>query len=272
MSATETAHLAMKAMPLAMDLAQELTGISSVKRLAKKYVPKGRKKLRVSRSFRSLTNRMAPEAVTTTRQSGQAIVSNENIPLRVIQFRGFTWPTTGSNDNQRLGSTVKVSGIKVCETFANNQFHPIEVHYAIIQPRGESTTSIDFFRSTNSGGSRSTDFTNATPGTPVSFDYKYNCMPINPDKWHVIMHQKKMLSFDNDVELNNYWRIDKYISLKGRRFTFADSSATEPVKPLYRVFWWQPIRSSDWADPTPSPLPTIEHMSNSVIYFRPNFS
>lgn len=262
--------LAMKALPVAMDLAKELTGLSSAKRLYKKYYAKGRKKPRL---YKSLTQRLAPEAITTTRQSGQTIVNNENIPLRNLEFRGFTWPTAGSGDNQRLGSTVKVSGIKICETFANIQNHAIEVHYAIIQPRHETNSeNLDFFRSTNSSGSRSTDFVDLLPGGLVTFDYKYNCMPINPDKWHVLLHEKKMLSFDNDSHCDNFWRIERYINLKGRRFAFSDSDSTEPVKPLYRVFWWNPLRSSDWGSPAPNPLPTIEHMSNSTIYFRPNFT
>lgn len=268
-------------------IASELSGLSSAERLVTEYAPgtasSFRKRIRKGRKYvkrmgrgrsrgRDMVSRLVPEPSGTTRQVGQPITSSQVIPLRTFTFEPFTWPTAGAGQNQRLGATVKVSGIKICEQFNNALEYPVEVHYAIVQPRGSSTTTTNFFRATDQLLDRSKDFINMAVGVPSSYDFSYNCLPINSDKWIVLTHQKKQLAAENtDVHWSwDTWKFEKYLNLKGQKFTFDVATDTQPAKPLYRIMWWQPLRAEDWAAPY-AVLPSITRQADSTIYFRPNF-
>lgn len=218
--------------------------------------------------------RSAPQSKTNTRQKG-AIQSDVTISMRTLLAEQFQWPTQGADIGQRLGATIRLSGIKLCEQITNDLAYPVVVHYAIVQEKTEKTPfRSDFFRDTTSGSDRSKDFENASPGSASQpYDFSYDCFPMNPDRFYILMHYKKVLAAENpDTQWRwDTWKFEKYLNFKGKKFTFDTSADVQPQKPLYKVIWWQPLRQQDWATPIPAQLPILKRQTTSIMYFRPNF-
>lgn len=215
--------------------------------------------------------RTLPGTRSTTRQHGEPPVNAEQVPVRALVQKEFDWPPPGDDYGDRLGATIKLSGIRICEQFTNPNSYPIVIHYAVIQPK-ESNINLkqDFFRDTTSGVDRSKNFTDASNVSP--YEFSYDCYPINPDKYNILMHMKRMLASDN-TEVNqrwSTWKFIKWLNFKGKRFTFDLSTDSQPRNPIYRVYWWQPMNAADWD--VSEPLATIPRQADSVMYFRPNFT
>lgn len=223
-----------------------------------------------------VTNRGQP---TSTRQTG-TVTSQDDIDLRNLEVRTLKWPSQGSDLGNRLGTTIKVSGFKVCEQFTNTQAYPIVIHYAIIQKKNTGQASLgvnsSFFRDNlgDNAEGRGRDFVDLVPLGDEPYDFAYDCFAINPDLWNVVMHKKRVLAAEN-TDVNwawDTWKFDEYVNMKGKVFSFNKATDTSPNQPLLKVFWWQPLRAQDWADPAPGALPTIGRQSHECMYFRNGFS
>lgn len=219
-------------------------------------------------------SRVIRSRAQTTRQHGDQ-PSWSGVPLRNLQLEKLTWPDQGSSVGDRLGPTIRVSGFKLCEQFHNDQAYPIVVHYAVVQLKRASTSSsgsvkTNFFRETHSSN-RSSTFVDAVATAPQTYEFKYDCSPINPDNLNILMHEKRVLSAENtDLQWwTDTWKFDKYIKMNGTKFTFdVATTGSEPNNPVYRVIWWQPLRHNDWVSPVPNPLPTISRQSHMTLYYR----
>lgn len=230
------------------------------------------KSLMAFKKRKGVKHRLAPEAVTSTRQRGK-LLDSEAISMRSQLISLLDYPEAGSGVGQRLGSTITLAGLKVCEQFHNDQAYPIVVHWALLQQRRNKASNLEnFFRDTTSATDRSLNFSNASAGGSQAYSFAYDCYPINPDEFNILDHRKKVLSAENTDLHWTYdtWKFEKYYKID-TKFTFDNSTDTQPQKPIIRVIWWQPLRSNDWVTPLSNPLPTITRSSKSVCYFRPNF-
>lgn len=222
---------------------------------------------------KGLKHRMAPEAVTSTRQRG-ILINDEKIALRTLFISSLSYPASGNGVGERLGSTIKMAGLKVCEQFHNDNDFPIVIHWALLQQRrNKALNSENFFRDTTSAVDRSLNFSSPTAGGNSPYSFAYDCYPINPDEFYILDHRKKVLSGENaDVRWDwDTWKFEKYYKLNVK-FTFDGALDSQPQKPIIRVMWWQPLRSTDWPNPQPTPLPSITRNAKAVTYFRPNFA
>lgn len=216
-----------------------------------------------------------PKVLTFTPNSGalNPATGFNNIGQRQLIEYLLTWPSSGTSEGQRLGPRIKLSGIRILEQFSNSNWYPVMVHFAILVKRArtdtESTTS-EFFRSTVSS-SRDENFTNAAAGLP--FLYSHNEYSINPDKYEIIMHEKKALGpgeggATRPWEPAQYvWRIDKYVNLKGRDVYFDPNAATQPDFAPFMVYWWQMLNGKDYDSAAPH-LEQIQHNGLHKIYFH----
>lgn len=226
---------------------------------------------------KSRARRAAPGARQSARTNGE-VINGETIPMRQIQVKNLKWPNSGTSSGQRIGPTIKLSGFRLCEQFHNDLEYPIVIHYALLQYRAQGTDTIqtDFFRDTTAVGDRSSNFVNAVAGGTTDdfpYEFKYDCYPINSNKFHVLMHMKRVLAAENtDIKWNwDTWKFQKWINMKGKKFTFDDDSDPNPTKSIFRVFWWQPLRIGDWGtgtDPVVVQNATISRQADQVLYFR----
>lgn len=218
--------------------------------------------------------RMAPTAKQATRQYGDEdkghLWKTNQLYFRYIQF-----PRNDATAEvyQRLGPTIHLRGMNLCEYMYNGYDYPVEIHTALLQAKEntmETMTDIevDFFRDTANASKRAADFPSGV------WDIKLTCGKINPDKWHIIMHQRKILDpkskIGNTNELNNgrwLWKYNKYFKLN-RRLNFSGPSATTPTAPLIVVQWAQAVHPANF-QATPPVVLRSERMSQ--IYFKNGF-
>lgn len=229
--------------------------------------------------------RSAPSRPQSTRQFGQITqgTTGTTVQQRTLFTDPIPFPPQDGNVAGRLGSTIRVSGIKVCERFINTNSFPIVLHYALVQPRcidGAFDFNEGFFRSTIRANiaeetARNENFVNAFPN--AEYEFLYDCFPINPDKFWIITHQKKMLAPRdpltsetaeqiNMVPRRYMWNIDRYYPMKGKRMTFEDKDDILPQYPIYRIFWWQVAEPGDWG--VAPETGEITRLKKSVVYFK----
>lgn len=259
------------------DMASQLAGLAgSAARAGVQW--SRRKTARKAYSARKpAAKRSAPTNAPSTRQVSQGITNAEEVGIRTLTTASLTWPSASADVGGRLGSTIRLSGIKFCEQFSNNKTVPIVVHWAVLQSRSAATTgaldkNVDFFRSTD-GSTRSTDFSDTTAGGSFSYQFLYDCYGINPDKFYILTHKRKTLAgsgTDENAHLAT-WKFTKYMNFGGKKFTFDRALDTEPQRPIFRVYWWQYLRPQDWNTSIASPKPSILRNADSTMYFRPNF-
>lgn len=195
---------------------------------------------------KSYAARAAPSTKQSTRQYGSGIeaTSASQISLQTQQIQ-FPDQTSGG----RVGSTIKLSGVKCCYHLTNNYNHPVEVHWALIQEKEYSQLGPTqrFFRDVSDQTSRSRDF----PSDPETGWTMLNvCQPINPDRFHIICHKRRIL--DGKAQTSGFlkdgrwlWKLDKYFSFKKKKLSFDAPGDQLPTKPLMVATWCQRISEDD---------------------------
>lgn len=236
--------------------------------------------------------RSAPSASQTTRQHGTHSDITEVINHRKLYVDPVPFPSQGAQVGLRLGTTIRVSGIHICETIANPSDKPVLLHYCVLQPKDRGITDVNqvraaFFRNTRidppSGdppvydNNRTSTFTDAQNGD--AFDYSYSCNPLNPDKFYILKHQKIILSqgditpdgqatvITNGVAKNSYWHFDHYFKLAGKRMTFTTAADTTPEHPILRVYWFQVLSGKDWT-PASNQSIALTRDHKTTVYFK----
>lgn len=209
----------------------------------------------------SVAARAAPGAQQAARAFGET-PATERIMQRQLYVDAIPFPPQGADVGLRLGSTIKVSGFHLCETFKNPNRYPVLLHYAILQAKSPGLTEADdirtdFFRNTDIGSgsnSRTKPFLDAV--VPNPFDYGYNKDGINPDAFHILCHKKVILGGDNvhfgttDVNEDSqrsHWRMDQYFNMKGKKLTFKDNTDIYSEHPILRVVWFQAVSGPDFS-------------------------
>lgn len=199
--------------------------------------------------------RAAPSAKTQTKQHGEMDETTRAVQMKTLKAELVSFPSLGTGIGGRLSSQINLRGIKVCEEFYNDNDFPIEVHFAIVQLKhkaagddlGEIETS--FFRDTTSDIKRSRNF----PTGGVGSDLKaVKCLPLNPDKFHIITHTKRTLGSVKVVdssagnqsvllkESGFHWKHDRYYKIN-RTVAFDEIDQQLPERPFYCLYWWAPV-------------------------------
>lgn len=233
----------------------------------------------VRRSARSIKSSLQRASTAPDRINAEAMT------IRTLFVRSLVYPLFNPLAyNSRDKSIVHVRGFHICREFfhaANPQtgVGAIEVHWGLVQLKQEvgatnNTPDVvdymrpEFFRLQQVDTSTTTTPFEDVTGTS-SWDMKYNCLKLNPSRFHIITHRRKVLVTRNDQSQANgkyKWKIDKYFPVK-KRVRFSDRTNPRPERPFFEVFWYNTVEPRTWpANPLQaSPLETVSHHS---IYYR----
>lgn len=184
-------------------------------------------------------------------------------PTRTLHFNNILDIARGIQVDERTRDIINVRGFKLCMeikslTASVSPGDQLLFNVAVISPRDSTSTSVtDFFRN-NSGDSRGTDFSTGLTST------EFHCLPINSDKYHVLMHKKVVLGDSlNDVNPSHVF-IDEYIKID-RQFRFDSGTTSTANNSIYLVYW------ADISMKAAGSLVEINafNMSNTgILYFR----
>lgn len=191
---------------------------------------------------------------------------NTETALTQMQLREYriVLPDLDTRTNHRLSDQMFLKGIKICGMFRNDNPYPVTLHMAIIQYRSDYGSDTagerkDRFFSDHSGLVKSIDF----PATsPVTWDVRYNCNPINSNRCNVITHRKffldKYTAGDSLKDSHYMTQHNKYYAIK-RRLDFHDDGDTINKKPFFLMFWWQCVKPGDYVSTNNGVKITVKH-------------
>lgn len=183
----------------------------------------------------------APVGSDTTKRH-QAVNTNPlALATRTLYTRDLVNIPLGANNeiNTRQRSIVNVRGIKLYMNFLNQTNDVLYCNVAVIVPRFNQSLAaadpVDFFR--GNGTERGTDFSTALTGL------EFHKLPINGDKYHVLMHHRFQLASRGDLgavsfSINNgptsYRTLSKYIKIN-RQIRFEGNT---PVMGRVQLVYW----------------------------------
>jgi hypothetical protein len=188
-------------------------------------------------------------------------------------------PTSSNEYNVRDKAIVYYSGFKICRVFeliATQLW--VEVHYAIIQWRKDSyqtdTTDmkVGFFRDTSavtSGESRTSDFDDVIGAR--TYNHKYACLPMNPNKKYRIITHKRFLLCPRQATaggMRHCKKIQMWVPVK-KRMNFATRDAIQPDTPFDEVWWYTTRTQTDWnAINNPQDFDQLKTWNTNRVYFK----
>lgn len=221
---------------------------------------------RAKRSFKSYRARSAPSAKTTTRQHSTGFEGLSLAPGR-LAVNPVNFPPNANTSDGRTGHTIKLSGIKCCYHLENLFDYPLEVHWALVQEKGDQTSieTEKFFREVDSSTSRTRDFDQ----NPVAWNIKTVCQPINPDKYHILTHKRKIIDGKNQTggflkQGRWFWKYTNYFKIN-KAVTFATPTAIAPERRFLVLVWCQSVGQADFE---PNPELDFKILSFDSVYFR----
>lgn len=146
--------------------------------------------------------------------------------------------TQGSRINKRERNAANFVGFKIWH-HAYNQlgFNPVCMHVAIVSRKnGSMPDNIGFFRAYEN--SRDQDF-NTSLGS-----LEFHGLPINTDKYRVLMHKKCVLAnanagatVENTNTVNSWKTWDIWFPFK-RQIIYEDGTNQDPQHNLFYVYWY----------------------------------
>lgn len=242
----------------------------------------------IQRSFRrsrkAKLNRRVTGARQTTRQHG-SFSNNPTVAQQTLYFRTILFPDQSLDANGRIGPTINLRGFKLCDEFTNNNGYPIEMHYAVLQLKENADFSAigiadirdKFFRNTESTTGRASEFIEAALDNTWKMSMK--CNPINPDKFNIITHQRRLLDSMTPNggaagtsnprrgvhEAKYHWKNHRWFPIN-KQVTFESSTNQVPQRPYVVVYWWTTVNRSDYN--TVSIDQNVAHEHKDKVYFR----
>lgn len=208
-----------------------------------------------------------------------------------LYWEDLLWPqidTLNADITRRETNTIYVRGLKIHRVFdyrgskedANFDIGPIRVHWALVQYRNDSTDATitsqlatDFIRDNSKTTDRTADF--APYSSSDSWKWYKTYGQINPNKnIRVLTHKSKILhpyydksGCDNQA-MGHRWVISRYYKV-GRFFNFDNTSATDPNKRIFEVFWYNCESAARFpAGPTPpSNQSAVRSHRCNTVYF-----
>lgn len=185
----------------------------------------------------------------------------------------------------RLQNQIYLHGIKFEWMFSQRDFtnaRPQMVHMALVQEKELDyvTASIPTNEKVFSGfwkddftESGVLDWTEYSPTDVYSRDTNYN--RLNPDKWNVIFHKKRILNPPGSTSwvkgntwmtnINTYVRVNKMIE-------FIGANASQPTRRIYVLYWTYPLDASDYESlKTNAVLQNVSQQGETRVYWsNPN--
>lgn len=232
---------------------------------------------RAYRRYKSYRQRAAKSDVPRAKASAQVTPGAVSVLYRQLNMEPIEFFERTSELGERESSTVFLKGLRMCEVFENTGAGPndtIEMHWAIVQLRSPLAVPEDadltfgptWFRDNSSKDDKSFPFTNASGTT--SYDFRYNCFGINPDKLNVITHRKKKL-LPKSIETNGrwFWKINKYFRIN-KVITFDKDLDKLPNKPFYVAYWWNYYGANGNGARDPTSAPTVLRLFKHVQVFK----
>lgn len=141
------------------------------------------------------SRRSAPVRKQNTRQSGSTDITSSNLVMADLTVDPIALPDSqGTGLQQRLTSSIKISGIKLCEQIVNTNAFPVRMHYAIVQLKDiksdtAAAVASAMFRDTANATNRDLSFTDPQ----VSYDFRLDCFNLNPDRYYIWEHTRVTL-------------------------------------------------------------------------------
>jgi len=242
-----------------------------VARQAVRYGPRVIRAVRgIQRRFRSKwSRRVQPNTKTSPLSIRQEIGSGLNYTVRNLATDQIRFPTSGTQGLVMARDNIisYLSGIKICEHFTNlSTTVPLEVHWALCQSKREITDpagisapgallelTSEFFKDKSVQGSspQIRTFSNAVIGTP--YDFRYQCLPLNNDRFNVISHRKFFLA-QNDSNgrgsMRHQRKFERYFKL-GKTIKFKNMDDEVSTHPFFTFMWYQPLSGIDWPGDPP---------------------
>lgn len=259
---------AAEAMPMFTQMGPEL--YKDTKWAARKIGRGISKAWRKKRSKRATKKRKTNfgEAIGTSEHQRSLTVSAVNVPnsTRTLVSGDLVNIVRATNHeiDERHRDIINVKGIKLCFNILNLATKPLYFNVAVVVPKFSQAASTvsggDFFRNNQDG--RGTDFTNALQAL------EFHCLPINADKFHVLMHQRFLLgpsassSGYSTGENLNYANISKWLPIN-RQIRYENNV---PVNGRIQYVYW-----ADLMDGAPSDLPvslTYDVSQHHVVYYK----
>jgi len=149
--------------------------------------------------------------------------------------------TYGIGANMRLRNIVNLRGWRLRLSMLNLYNIPLWFNFAIIGPKGSNPDEpavADFFR--DYGTSRDIGFGTGLSGVTMNFN------PINPDKFHILMHKRFFLPVNTDATsdysegayANTNYRYKKFWVPFKKPIAFDDDTATNtPETEIWMAYW-----------------------------------
>lgn len=172
----------------------------------------------------------------TSKRAKTVNESNGSKSTRSLYLNNVMDIERGSALNKRERDMIHVKGFKLCMEVKSNTAtvssgNELLFNYALLCPKSNGVETAKFFRHSD-GDTRNQDFSTNLNST------EFHCLPINNDKYHVLMHRKLRLGDSlNDVN-SSYRFIQQYIPIN-RQFRYEEGGAGKTVNydQIFLVYW-----------------------------------
>lgn len=172
------------------------------------------------------------ESKRTDEQSPPTSISNKELEfVPLIKVEKNTNPD--ETITKRARDTLLHKGVKICFACKNIRKEPILLNWAVVLPKAiNGINSSDILRGDN------VEREEGVTSAQTFMDLR--CLPINKDRYEVIMHQTHTILPDSDKGTGNATGrdlkiIEEYV--KTNRQIFFDGSTALPLQNMYMIWW-----------------------------------
>lgn len=174
--------------------------------------------------------------------NSMATIARKTLAAAPIVF--CTAPDTNDNIRAANALTFRVKGFKYCAIFRNRGTSPLNIHFAIVQPKEENIT-VTGVQENMFTNSQSTAFRYQNFATGGVWDARQDCATLNANKFNILMHKRFKL---NDNDANNgddkrqhgatWCKMEKYVTLN-KTFQFEAAASTQVMRPMWILVWYE---------------------------------
>lgn len=244
---------------LVEDLALELSGLSSAKRLYEEDVkPMFHRKKKPSAKYSVPTKRSkhSHHGAYHGPPSGNRVIghypgsdnakhiSHSSAPgaytPATVGSRNLTqiFHGTGNDPSTRQRNLVNYRGARICFEVYNNHSDPVVFQWAVVankQNSGPTTPSAVEFLRNYGATSRGLTLSGSLTSNEI------NCRPINSDIWQVLRHRRYLIAGNNTTVKSyggsTYRLIKEYVPIK-TQLRYPDTSTSTPTTGNVFLVWW----------------------------------